>query len=101
MKGGSKLFLVAGIGLAVVAVAIFVMGMSGDKNKADATKQEETVEEVTIVQAVSAVQAHTLLKATDLIEVKVPVTESPSDAVTTTGEVVNMTYRVPLAQGQT
>jgi hypothetical protein len=101
MKGGSKLFLVAGVGLAVVAVAILVMGMMGDKNKADATNQEATIEEVTIVQAVSAVQAHTLLKATDLIEVKIPLTEAPTDAVTTTGEVVNLTYRIPLAQGQT
>jgi Flp pilus assembly protein CpaB len=101
MKGGSKLFLIAGIGLAVVAVAIFVMGMSGDDKKADATQQEASVEQVSIVQAAVPIPAHRLLLATDLLVVRVPVTDAPADAIKSTGEVLNMSYRIPLAQGQT
>lgn len=101
MKGGSKLFLVAGIGLAVVAVAIFVMGMSGDKKKADANQEENKVEQVTVIQAAVPIPAHTLLKSTDLVAVQMPVTEAPADAAKTAGEVLNMSYRLPLAQGQT
>lgn len=100
MKGGSKLFLIAGIGLAVVAVVIFMMGMSGDK-KADANPQNAPVEKVSVVQAAVAIPAHTILKPTDLVVVEMPVTDAPADAIKTTGEVLNMAYRLPLAQGQT
>jgi Flp pilus assembly protein CpaB len=100
MKGGSKLFLVAGVGLAIVAIGLLVVGMSGG-SKADATKQEAKVEEVTVVQAAVPIPAHTLLKAADLLEVKMPATEAPVDAVHSPAEVINLSYRVPLAQGQT
>jgi Flp pilus assembly protein CpaB len=100
MKGGSKLFLVAGVGLAVVAIGLLVLGMSGG-DKADATKQEAGSEQVTVVQAAVAIPAHTLLKPVDLIEVTMPANEAPADAVHSTAEVINMSYRVPLAQGQT
>lgn len=101
MKGGSKLFLVAGVGLAVVAVAILILGMSGGDKKADANNQQAPVEQVSIIQAAVAVPAHNLLQATDVIEVKVPADQVPADAVTTIGEVLNMSYRMPLATGQT
>jgi Flp pilus assembly protein CpaB len=103
MKGGSKLFLVAGVGLAVLAIGLLVVGMSGGGGggKADANNQETKAEQVTVVQAAVAIPAHTLLKAEDLIEVKVASTDAPADAVTSTAEVLNQSYRVPLAQGQT
>jgi Flp pilus assembly protein CpaB len=102
MKGGSKLFLVAGVGLAVLAIGLLVVSMSGGGGgKADANKQDAPAEKVTIVQAVVAIPAHTLLKAEDLIEVKVSATDAPADAVNSTAEVLNQSYRVPLAQGQT
>ena len=101
MKGGSKLFLVAGVGLAVVAIGLLFVGMSGGGKKTDANQQEQEVQEVSVVQAAVAIPAHTLLKVEDLIQVKMPSSDAPADAVTSTSEVLNMSYRVPLAQGQT
>ncbi len=103
MKGGSKLFLVAGVGLAIVAIGLLFVGMGGGGggNKSGANQEATPVTEVTVVQAAVAIPAHTLLKAVDLIEVKMPVTSAPADYVTSTSEVLNMSYRIPLAQGQT
>jgi len=101
MKGGSKLFLVAGVGLAIVAIGLLFMGMSGGGKKTDANQPETKPENVTVVQAAMAIPAHTMLKASDLIEVKMPSTDAPADAVKSTSEVLNFSYRVPLAQGQT
>jgi hypothetical protein len=101
MKGGSKLFLVAGVGLAVVAIGLLVVGMTGGGGKADANKPESKPEQVTVVQAAVAIPAHTLLKVEDLLAVKVAASDAPADAVTSTAEVLNQSYRVPLAQGQT
>lgn len=101
MKGGSKLFLVAGIGLAVVAIGILVMGMSSGGKKADATKQQAKVEETMVVQAAADVPAHTILKSTDLLEVKVATTQAPPDAPASVSEVVGQSYKEPLLQGQT
>jgi Flp pilus assembly protein CpaB len=101
MKGGSKLFLVAGVGLAIVAIGLLFMGMSGGGKKTDANQPETKPENVTVVQAAVAIPAHTMLKASDLIEVKMSATDAPADAVKSTSEVLNFSYRVPLAQGQT
>jgi len=101
MKGGSKLFLVAGVGLAIVAIGLLFMGMSGGGKKTDANQPETKPENVTVVQAAVAIPVHTMLKASDLIEVKMPSTDAPADAVKSTSEVLNFSYRVPLAQGQT
>jgi Flp pilus assembly protein CpaB len=103
MKGGSKLFLIAGVGLAIVAIGLLVvsMGGGGGGNKSGAKSEATPVADVTVVQAAIAIPAHTLLKVEDLIEVQMPVTSAPPDAVHSTSEVLNMSYRVPLAQGQT
>jgi Flp pilus assembly protein CpaB len=102
MKGGSKLFLIAGVGLAVLAIGLLFVGMSGGGGgKADANKQQSKPDKVTVVQAAVAIPAHTLLKPENLLVVKVAADQAPADAVTSAAEVVNQSYRVPLAQGQT
>jgi Flp pilus assembly protein CpaB len=102
MKGGSKLFLVAGVGLAIVAIGLLVVSMGGGGgNKTGANTEATPVAEVTVVQAAIAIPAHTLLKAENLIEVKMSADRVPADAVTSTSEVLNLSYRLPLTQGQT
>ncbi|HEY7035928.1 MAG TPA: hypothetical protein VH482_31635 [Thermomicrobiales bacterium] len=101
MKGGSKLFLIAGVGLAVLAIGLLFVGMSGGGGgKADANKPDTKSDKVTVVQAAVAIPAHQLLKPEDLIEVKVAADAAPADAVSSSAEVVNQSYRLPLAQGQ-
>jgi Flp pilus assembly protein CpaB len=98
MKGGSKLFLIAGAGLAVVAIALLVTGMSGG-GKADAKKDGNSTK-VTVVEAVVDIPTHTLLTPEDLLEVQVPQAEAAPDAVHAKTDVVGLSYRVPLVKGQ-
>ena len=98
MKGGSKLFIFAGVGLALIAVLLFVVSMNGG-GKADAEKDASN-EKVTVVQAAAVVPAHQVITAADLIEQQVSVTEAPVDAVTSISEVIGQAYRVSLQIGQ-
>ena len=98
-KGGNRLFLIAGVGLAVIAVALFVSSMVGG-GTADTEKQDDKLAQVTVVEAAVDIPAHTLLMAEDLIEVQVPESEAPADAVRSKAEVIGLAYRVPLVKGQ-
>lgn len=97
MKGG-KLFVFAGIGLALIAVALLVVNMNGG-GQADAGKNAQETK-VTIVQAGADIPAHQVLLLTDLVEVEVNASEAPADAVSSVGEVVGQAYRVSLVVGQ-
>ncbi len=98
MKGGNKLFMIGGVGLALIAIALGVISYTGG-GKADAQK-DATPAKVTVVQAASDLSAHTVLAATDLVETQVPNTEVPADAVRSSTQVLGLSYRVPLVKGQ-
>lgn len=98
MKGGSKLFIFAGIGLALVAVLLLIMNPTGG-DKADAEKNQES-SKVTVVQAKVDIPAHQILALTDLVEVEVPSSDAPAGAVTSIGAVVGQAYRIQLTAGQ-
>lgn len=99
MKGGNKLFIFAGVGLALVAILLAVVSMSGGK-KADAEKQAQ-VTKVKVVQAKTDVPAHQILTVEDLTVLEVSSDEVPADAVTNLTSTVGQAYRVPLIAGQT
>lgn len=98
-KGGNKLFLVAGVALAAVAIVLLGTSVMNSKGKADTTQQTKTTK-VTVVEAAVDIPAHQLLTPEDLIEVQVPETEAAPDAVRSKNEVVGLAYRVPLVKGQ-
>ncbi len=98
-KGGNKLFLVAGVALAAVAIVLLGTSMMNSKGKADTSQQPKTTK-VTVVEAAVDIPAHQLLTPEDLIEVQVPETEASPDAVRSKNEVVGLAYRVPLIKGQ-
>lgn len=98
-KGGNKLFLVAGVALAAVAVVLLGTSMMNSKGKADTSQQPKTTK-VTVVEAAVDIPAHRLLTPEDLIEVQVPESEAAPDAVRSKNEVVGLAYRVPLVKGQ-
>lgn len=98
MKGGSKLFIFAGVGLALVAIALLISSLGGGgKTTADEETANQTVK---IVEATSAVAAHALLTVDALIEREVPAADAPPDAIASITEAAGMAYRVPLVVGQ-
>ena len=98
-KGGNKLFLVAGVALAAVAIALLASSMLGDTGEAN-TSQQPKQTKVTVVEAAVDIPAHTLLTAEDLVEVQVDESEAAADAVRSKLEVVGMAYRKPLVKGE-
>lgn len=99
MKGGSKLFIFAGVGLALVAILLLVTNLQGG-GKADANKADTAATKVKIVEAKVDIPAHGILKIEDLTEREVSSTEAPADAVNSISEVVGKAYRSPLTAGQ-
>lgn len=99
MKGGSKLFLVAGVGLAIVAIGLLVAGMSGG-SKADGQEKKTNSTKITVVEAIVDLPPHTMIKPEDLLEVQVPTDQALPEAVQSKSEVVGLSYRLPLVKGQ-
>jgi len=97
MRGGGRLFVVAGVGLGLVAVLLAVLAFTGGDNT-DAKKQE--AKDVTVVEALMDVQAHTLLTTEHLTVVKVPESEVTPDALRDTSLALGQAYRVDLLKGQ-
>lgn len=98
MKGGGKLFIFAGVGLALVAIALLVSSLQGGgKTTAD---EQKSAPKVTIVEAVEPLSAHALITVDLLREREVPANEAPADAIASVTEAAGMAYRVPLAIGQ-
>jgi len=98
MKGGSKLFVFAGVGLALVALLLLVMNLQGG-GKADANKTD-TPSKVTIVEAKNDISAYSVLQPVDLTEREVDSATAPPDAASSMAEVVGQAYRAPLTIGQ-
>src|SRR5436305_5986340 len=98
MKGGSKLFIFAGVALALVAVVLGIASFSGGGKTGAQNKPADT--KVTVVEAVKPVSAHTVILATDVIEKQVTSTEAGTGLVSSAGSVIGQSYSVPLTTGQ-
>jgi Flp pilus assembly protein CpaB len=98
MRGGSKLFIFAGIGLGLVAVLLIVASMGGGGGTG---AQGNSGGKVYVVQAAEDVPAHTIIGPEDVVRIEVSSDQAPADAVRNVAEVVGMSYRVPLTPSQT
>lgn len=98
MKGGSKLFIFAGVALAVVAIALGVMSFLGG-GKADA-KKDASAAKVTIVEAALNIPAHRILTVQDVKEAQVAATDAPAGGALSVLDVIGKAYRVSLTPGQ-
>jgi Flp pilus assembly protein CpaB len=100
MRGGGKIFMLAGVGLALVAVLLLAMaflgGGGGEQEEPVAAQQAQ----VTVIEAIRDIPAHTILTAEDLQEVPIAADAVPVDAVTSRSQVIGLAYRVPLTMGQ-
>ena len=97
MKGGSKLFIFAGVALALVAIVLGIVSFSGSKTDAQ-SKPADT--KVTVVQAAKDIPAHTVFALTDVIEVQIPSAEAGSGVVSSAGSVIGQSYSAKLTTGQ-
>lgn len=109
MRRGGRLFIVLGVGLALVAVALVaVVLLSGDDDpddpqSADGTQQpSDTTEarEITVVVAARDIPAHTVLTQDDVREETVQSDEVSEDAIRSSLEVIGLAYSVDLVTGQ-
>jgi len=100
MRGGSKLFIIAGVGLGLVAVLLLVTSMSGGGGGTKADNPSKGGK-VTVVQSTRDVPAHNIIQVEDVVEKQVNSDTVPADAVHSISEVVGKSYRVPLASTQT
>jgi hypothetical protein len=99
MRGGGKLFVLAGVALGLVAVALAAMAFVGG-GETDGKEQQQQAAKVTVVEVQRDIPAHTILKAEDLVEVAVPETDVQPDLVRTSTEALGKSYRTPLYKGQ-
>lgn len=97
MRSGGKIFIIAGVGLGLVAVLLAVLAAtSGGGSKG---KQEDDTTAV-IVEASVDIPASQILTA-DVLEVReVPQDQVNADSVTSIGEAVSLMYRSNLVAGQ-
>src|SRR4051794_648929 len=96
MRGGSKLFIIAGVGLGLVAVLLLVISMGGGGGQTDAQNSSKGGK-VTVVQSTRDIPAHNIIQLEDLVEKQVNGDTVPADAVHSVSEVVGKSYRIPLA----
>ena len=78
---GSKLFIIAGSALALLAVVVGIASMSGGGGTEAKDEQK-----VTVVEATTDIPAYSILKQEDLIEKQVNQADAPADAVSMLGE---------------
>lgn len=100
MRGGGRLFMLAGAGLGLVAVALLAMAFVGGRAEPVAEPQAAQSVPVTLVKAMRDVPPRTILTSQDVYEESVPAEDVPEDAVRSTADVVGMAYRGPLVKDQ-
>jgi len=98
MKGGSKLFIFAGVGLALVAVLLFATSMGNGGKANDEKGQSATT--VDVATAKTNIKAHRILTIEDIVITQVEAKDAPADASSTVLEVAGQASRVDLVAGE-
>ena len=102
MKGGNKLFLFAGVGLALVAILLGITMSSGggNDNPADAQDQEQTSPtKITVVRLLQDIEQHQVIKAEMIETVEIDSALAPTSPVTVAANVVNQSYTLKASTG--
>lgn len=97
MRGGGRGFIIIGVLLALAAVALVIMALVGANSD---EVEEPSVAMGSYVVAAADVTAHSILTATDVQEVEVPLDQLPADAVTSAGAVTGLAYETALVIDQ-
>lgn len=103
MRRNGRLLIVVGVVMGLAAVLLALFALSGGDDDGDTTADREpTSQEITIVQASRAVEAHVKLTADDLEEVVINDSEvlNPDDYPRRINEVIGFAYSEELVEGQ-
>lgn len=103
MRRSGRLFIVLGIALALIAVLLAVVALTGGDDSDDTTSgsgSNEPEQTVTIVVAAREIAAHERLTAEDITEERVNASSAPAGAITSELEVIGMAYADDLTEGQ-
>ena len=98
MKGGSKLFIFAGVALALVAIVFGIASFSGG-GKTDGADKTQATTKVTVVEALTDLPAHTVIQAKDIVEKQVDSSATTTGAATSAASVIGKAYSDPLYAG--
>ncbi len=102
MRRSGRLFIVLGIALALIAVLLAVVALTGDDSD-DTTSgsgSNEPEQTVMIVVAAREIAAHERITDADITEEQVNVSSVPAGAATSKLEVIGMAYADDLTEGQ-
>lgn len=99
MKGGNKLFLIAGVGLALEAILLGITMSSDGGDTADATKQESAPTKITVVRLLQDIDQHQVIKAEMVETVEMDPALAPTDPVTVAADVVSQSYTLKASAG--
>ena len=104
MKGGNKLFLFAGIGLALVAVLLGITMTSGGNEDADgeniaAAQQDTDPAKLSVVRLLVDVEPHQIIRPEMVEVVEVDSKLAPADAITDPSAVVSQAYMISAVKG--
>lgn len=103
MRRSGRLFIVLGVGLALVAILLVgLVLLSGDGDDGETTDAEpdEEPQEITVVVAARDVPAHTVLTQDDIEEQVVDSDTVPGDVLRSRVEAIGFAYSVDLVAGQ-
>jgi len=102
MKGGNKLFLFAGVGLALVAVLLGITMSSGggSDNPAGAQDQEQaSPTKIMVVRLLQDIEQHQVIQAEMIETVEMDSALAPPNPVTVAANVVNQSYTLKASTG--
>lgn len=104
MRRSGRLFIVLGVGLALVAVLLVgLVLLSGDGDDGETTDAEpdgDEPQEITVVVAARDVPAHTVLTDEDIVEEVVQSDTVPDDVLRSPVEAIGFAYSIDLVAGQ-
>jgi pilus assembly protein CpaB len=102
MRRSGRLFIVLGVALALIAVLLAIVALTGDDpdDTTSGSGNNEPEQQVVIVVAKREIAAHERLTEDDVSESRVDASRAPAGAVTSKLEVIGMAYADDLTEGQ-
>ncbi len=98
MRRGGRLFILLGVGLALVAVLLAVMSFSGG-NKSKQTSASQAVM-VTVLQATRDIPANTVIREEDIKPVQIEKVSAASGAAQNSAQVLGLATNGDVVKGQ-
>jgi len=90
MRRGGRLFIILGVGLALVAVILVVLSLSKNGNKKPVVQLTPVVTTITVLQAARDIPANTVIQEDDVNAVKIEQTAASAGAAENASQVVGL-----------